>query len=84
MWESRNPRYPGLVPADMRLDFAELIRQKDALIDEYRGKKYHSILDERTVDGLDEVPFLTSDLLTWGEDQELKELPRSLVIVGGG
>jgi mercuric reductase len=36
------------------------------------------------VEGLDQVPFLTSDLLTWGEEQELRELPRSLVIVGGG
>ncbi len=36
------------------------------------------------VDGLEEVPYLTSDLLTCGEDQELRELPRSLAIIGGG
>jgi mercuric reductase len=122
-WESRNPRYGGLRPAGMRLDFEELIRQKDALVDEYRGKKYRSILDDRitvfdghgrfvgdhavSVDGrvleasrflvatgtrpalppiagLDDVPYLTSDLLAQGEDQELTELPGSLVIVGGG
>jgi mercuric reductase len=34
--------------------------------------------------GLSEVPFLTSDLLTMGEHDELAELPRSLLIVGGG
>ncbi len=34
--------------------------------------------------GLDQVPYLTSDLLTSDEAQELKELPESLVIVGGG
>ncbi len=122
-WESLNPRYPGLRPADVRLDFAELVRQKDALVDEYRGKKYQSILDDRIkvfegharfvgdhavsvdgrvleagrfvvatgtrpavppIDGLDGVPYLTSDLLTSGEDHELTELPRSLVVVGGG
>ncbi len=30
--ESWHPRFPGLASADMRLDFAELVRQKDALI----------------------------------------------------
>lgn len=30
------------------------------------------------------MPYLTSDLLTNGEPMELTELPRSLVIVGGG
>jgi mercuric reductase len=34
--------------------------------------------------GLAEVPYLTSDLLTTGESMELKELPRSLLIVGSG
>jgi mercuric reductase len=36
------------------------------------------------IEGLDRVPFLTSDLLTSDEMQELKELPESLVIIGGG
>jgi mercuric reductase len=34
--------------------------------------------------GLDQVPYLTSDLLTSDESQELKELPESLMIIGGG
>src|SRR5260370_40616273 len=34
-------------------------------------------------EGLDDVPFLTSDLLTSQEDMELKELPEVLTIVGG-
>lgn len=37
-----------------------------------------------TIEGLDQVPYLTSDLLTSGEPQELFELPKSLVIIGGG
>ncbi len=36
------------------------------------------------IDGLDQVPYLTSDLLTSDELQELRELPESLVIIGGG
>jgi mercuric reductase len=36
------------------------------------------------ITGLPQVPYLTSDLLTSDEDIELKELPRSLLIVGGG
>jgi mercuric reductase len=36
------------------------------------------------IDGLDRVPHLTSDLLTVDEPMELRELPKSLLIVGGG
>lgn len=36
------------------------------------------------IDGLDRVPYLTSDLLSADETMELRNLPRSLLIVGGG
>ncbi len=36
------------------------------------------------IDGLDQVPYLTSDLLTNGEAMELTELPASLILLGGG
>ncbi len=36
------------------------------------------------IDGLEAVPYLTSDLLTNDEAMELKALPKSLLIVGGG
>lgn len=36
------------------------------------------------IEGLSEVPYLTSDLLTSGESVELRDLPRSLLILGGG
>jgi len=36
------------------------------------------------IDGLQDVPYLTSDLLTSDEPLELNDLPRSLLIVGGG
>jgi mercuric reductase len=36
------------------------------------------------VDGLEGVPYLTSDLLTSDEPVELRELPPSLLVLGGG
>lgn len=36
------------------------------------------------IEGLENVPYLTSDLLTHGEATELRELPPSLLIIGGG
>ncbi len=121
--DARNPRYPGLAPAALEVDFGALVRQKDEVIAGYRKKKYESLaggkfriesgkaefLDPRTVgaggkrftgqailvatgarpvipdiEGLSEVPYLTSDLLGSGEEVELRELPRSLLVVGGG
>lgn len=36
------------------------------------------------IPGLDQTPYLTSDLLTSDESMELTELPASLIILGGG
>lgn len=36
------------------------------------------------IEGLDRVSYLTSDLLTHGEDEELRTLPEELLVVGGG
>src|SRR6266508_6441916 len=121
--EARHPRYPGLEGSEMALDFATLIAQKDAVIHDYREKKYESLVggdiriekghvefvNAHTVSvdgknlvgdkvliatgsrpvipditGVEDVPYLTSDLLTSGEPVELKALPTSLLIVGGG
>lgn len=124
-WEAHHPRYPGLLPRGMDLNFKELVRQKDGVIHDYRDKKYQSIVHDSDrikvymghaaftrdgaveingrrlvgrqyliatgsrpvvppIEGLDSVPYLTSDLLTSGESEELWELPKSLVIIGGG
>jgi hypothetical protein len=107
----------------VKLNFRELIVQKDDVIHGYRKKRYESLvggqftieeghaefLDDHTitvdgklltgekiliasgsrpvvpaVEGLNQVPYLTSDLLTNDEPMELWELPRSLIILGGG
>lgn len=124
-WEATHPRYPGLISHGMDLDFAALVRQKDEVVDDYRDKKYQSIVRDADrinvlsgtasftpagtvrvngtelrgqqyliatgarpavpqIEGLADVPYLTSDLLTAGESLELLDLPRSLVIIGGG
>ncbi len=123
VFDARNPRYPGIAPAELRVDFPALIRQKDDVVASYRKKKYESLVgetvrfergharfaDPKTIDvdgrmfvgrailiatgsrpvvpeipGLDQIPFLTSDLLAMGEQEELRELPRSMLIVGAG
>jgi mercuric reductase len=43
LYDSKNPRYPGLSPTSMSVDFRALIEQKDAVIEDYREKKYQSI-----------------------------------------
>src|SRR5258708_5087344 len=135
VYDAAHPRYPGLTPAHLGVDFPELIAQKDEIIREYRDQHYTSILDEADEDaqppievvpgravlvdphtvavtaadgtvrqlagdqvliatgsspflpgipGLAETLYLTSDLLTSQEEMELTELPRSLLILGGG
>lgn len=123
LYDAKNPRYPGISPTNLELDFQALIKQKDEVIAGYRNKKYESLLgtgfyieqghaefvDAHTVqvgekqlsgeniliatgsrpvlpsiEGLESVPYLTSDLLTSNESMELTECPHSLLIIGGG
>src|SRR5216683_3757441 len=41
--DARHPRYPGLSPAEMRVDFRALIQQKGEVVESYRQKKYESL-----------------------------------------
>ena len=121
--DARHPRYPGLAPVRMEVDFAALVHQKDELIADYRKQHYDGLvgdtitvrsgharfLDPHTIDiagshltgstvliatgsrpslpsieGLDRVPFLTSDLLSRDEPSALTSLPSSLLLIGGG
>jgi len=135
VYDAAHPRYPGLTPGRLGVDFPALIAQKDEVIREYRDQHYDSIVDDTdeegqppiqvvpghvafvdphtvlvtapdgtsrrlagsqvliatgssplipAIPGLSETPYLTSDLLTSQEEMELTELPRSLLILGGG
>lgn len=44
LYDARNPRYPGITPTNLELDFAALIQQKDEVIAGYRNKKYESLV----------------------------------------
>ncbi len=133
VYEAAHPRYPGLAPAQLAVDFPSLVAQKDEIIRSYRDQHYASIVDDAQgsspmriahgqamlvdphtaevmapdgsvrrltgtqvliatgslpaippIPGLAETPYLTSDLLTSEENQEMMELPSSLIILGGG
>jgi len=123
VYESAHPRYPGLAPARVGIDFRTLAQQKDEIIHGYRQKKYESLLSGRIsiekghvrfadphtvevdgkqlvgekvliatgsrpsipeVEGLSDLPYITSDLLTADERAELIDLPESILIIGGG
>ena len=132
VYDAAHPRYPGLSPVRMPVNWAELVAQKDEIIQEYRAHKYESLLDDPEhiqlvpgqarllsdhevevqtpdgprrlsgpqiliatgslpaippVPGLSDVSYLTSDLLSSADDPwetELREQPRSLLILGGG
>ncbi len=45
VYDAAHPRYPGLSPVHMAVNWAELIAQKDEIVQEYRAHKYESLLD---------------------------------------
>src|SRR5881398_2606633 len=44
--DAAHPRYPGLSPVHMPVNWAELVAQKDEIIEEYRTHKYERLLDD--------------------------------------
>ena len=46
VYDAAHPRYPGLTPAHLGVDFPALVAQKDEIIHEYRDQHYASIVDE--------------------------------------
>src|SRR5258708_18685231 len=44
LYDAQHPRYPGLAPTALGLDFGQLIAQKDRVIHDYRKKKYESLV----------------------------------------
>src|SRR5713226_8530893 len=45
-WEAQHPRFPGLGAKKLGLDFKALVRGKDEVIHDYRGRKYESMLQD--------------------------------------
>ncbi|HCI80424.1 MAG TPA: mercuric reductase, partial [Ktedonobacter sp.] len=44
VYDAAHPRYPGLTPARLGIDFPTLIAQKDEIIHEYRDQHYDSLI----------------------------------------
>lgn len=45
VWQAAHPRYEGLAPARVEVDFPTLVRQKDAVVRDYRAKKYAAVAE---------------------------------------
>ena len=53
VWEAAHPRYDGLAPARVEVDFPALVRQKDDVVRDYRAKKYAAVADGIDLEVLD-------------------------------
>src|SRR6266571_4780955 len=51
IFDAAHPRYPGLTPAQLGVDFPALVAQKDEIIREYRDQHYASLVDETDEEG---------------------------------
>lgn len=88
----RNKKYESLIGGRVRLErgHAEFIDARTVSVNDnlLQGGAILIATGSRPalpdIEGLSQVPYLTSDLLASSEAAELKELPRSLLIVGGG
>jgi mercuric reductase len=90
----RDKKYQSILYEEERIKVfsgqAELIDNHTALVGEQKISGDQILIATGTrpaiprIEGLDQVPYLTSDLLTSDETQELKELPESLIVIGGG
>lgn len=56
VWEASHPRYPGLRPTTMEVDFGALIGQKDEVVHDYRTKRYQNVAD-----GFQDFELITGD-----------------------
>jgi mercuric reductase len=82
LYDAKNPRYPGLSPTAMSFDFRALIAQKDAVIEDYRGKKYQSsIADSKSIRVFEGAARFTGPNEVTVNEQVLSA-PRFLVATG--
>jgi mercuric reductase len=88
----RKKKYESLIGGRIQIEKGH-VQLADSHTAEVDGKRFSgdkvliatgSRPDLPAIEGLDRGPYLTSDLLTVDERMELRELPKSLLIVGGG
>jgi len=81
VWEAAHPRYDGLAPARVEVDFPTLVRQKDAVVRDYRAKKYAAVADGIDLEVLDGDARVTGPH-TISLDGRTMEADRILVATG--
>jgi mercuric reductase len=88
----RHKKYESLVGGQFRIEqgHVEFVDERTVEVDgkRFTGERILIATGARpvvpTIEGIDRVPYLTSDLLSSDEPMELTELPPSIVIMGGG
>lgn len=90
----RDKKYQSIVSEEEKVRVfsgkAELVDQHTAILGGQKISGNHILIATGSrpaipsIEGLEKVAYLTSDLLTSDESQELTDLPESLIIVGGG
>ena len=58
IYDASHPRYPGLTPVELPVDFRALIAQKDEIIAEYRDQHYASLLSRGEPDGAGPIQLI--------------------------
>ncbi len=58
IYDAAHPRYPGLTPVHLDVDFTRLIAQKDGVIREYRDQHYASIIYDTNKTGQPPIEML--------------------------
>lgn len=81
VWEAGHPRYDGLAPANVEVEFPMLVRQKDDVVHDYRARKYAAVADGIDLDVLDGDARFT-DSHTIALDGRTIEADRILVATG--
>ena len=66
--EAQHPRYPGFQATRIPVDFGALVGQKDAVIADYRKKKYESILSDKIAVFTGEARFVNEREITVGSE----------------
>ncbi len=86
VYEAAHPRYPGLSPVQMPINWAELIAQKDEIIQEYRAHKYESLLDHpehiQVVSG--QATFVSDHEVQVRSDREVRHLIGEQILIATG
>src|SRR5881275_363906 len=86
VYDAAHPRYPGLSPVSMPVNWTELVAQKDEIIQEYRTHKYESLLNHlegiQVVSG--QATFVSDHEVEVRSDREVRRLIGEQILIATG